>query len=66
MVDLKFVACKVGGCIIIESGFKIFVFTKGKSWRCRGSNPGPHTCKACALPLSYIPPSRTGKVSQNN
>ena len=26
-----------------------------KIWRCRGSNPGPHTCKACALPLSYIP-----------
>ena len=25
-------------------------------WRCRGSNPGPHTCKACALPLSYTPP----------
>ena len=25
------------------------------NWRCRGSNPGPHTCKACALPLSYIP-----------
>ena len=25
-------------------------------WRCRGLNPGPHTCKACALPLSYIPP----------
>ena len=24
-------------------------------WRCRGSNPGPHTCEACALPLSYIP-----------
>ena len=24
-------------------------------WRCWGSNPGPHTCKACALPLSYIP-----------
>lgn len=24
-------------------------------WRCRGLNPGPHTCKACALPLSYIP-----------
>ena len=23
--------------------------------RCRGLNPGPHTCKACALPLSYIP-----------
>lgn len=27
----------------------------GPSWRCRGLNPGPHTCKACALPLSYIP-----------
>lgn len=26
-----------------------------KPWRCRGLNPGPHTCKACALPLSYIP-----------
>ncbi len=25
------------------------------SWRCWGLNPGPHTCKACALPLSYIP-----------
>ena len=25
------------------------------SWRCRGLNPGPHTCKACALPLSYTP-----------
>ena len=24
-------------------------------WRCRGSNPGPHACKAGALPLSYIP-----------
>ena len=24
-------------------------------WRCRGTIPGPHTCKACALPLSYIP-----------
>ncbi len=24
-------------------------------WRCRGSNPGPFTCKANALPLSYIP-----------
>ena len=26
-----------------------------KVWRCRGLNSGPHTCKACALPLSYIP-----------
>ena len=25
------------------------------TWRCRGSNPGPFTCKANALPLSYIP-----------
>ena len=24
-------------------------------WRCRGLNSGPHTCEACALPLSYIP-----------
>ena len=24
-------------------------------WRCRVSNPGPFTCKANALPLSYIP-----------
>ena len=23
-------------------------------WRCRGSNPGPFTCKANAVPLSYI------------
>ena len=27
------------------------------TWRCRGSNPGPFTCKANALPLSYIPNS---------
>ena len=26
-----------------------------KSWRCGGLNPGPFTCKANALPLSYIP-----------
>ena len=26
-----------------------------KVWRCGGSNPGPFTCKANALPLSYIP-----------
>ena len=24
-------------------------------WRCRGLNPGPFTCEANALPLSYIP-----------
>ena len=28
-------------------------------WRCGGSNPGPFTCKANALPLSYIPDTRT-------
>ena len=28
---------------------------KYKKWRCRGSNPGPFTCKANALPLSHIP-----------
>ena len=31
------------------------------SWRCRGLNPGPHTCKACALPLSYIPCTHNSK-----
>ena len=29
--------------------------TEQKEWRCGGSNPGPFTCKANALPLSYIP-----------
>ena len=29
--------------------------SKGRFWRCRGLNPGPFTCKANALPLSYIP-----------
>ena len=24
-------------------------------WRCRDLNPGPLTCEASALPLSYIP-----------
>lgn len=28
---------------------------KRSRWRCRGLNPGPHTCEARALPLSYIP-----------
>ena len=26
-----------------------------QEWRCWGLNPGPHTCEARALPLSYIP-----------
>ena len=29
--------------------------TAKRAWRCRGSNPGPFTCKANALPLSYNP-----------
>ena len=28
---------------------------KKMKWRCRGSNQGPFTCKANAVPLSYIP-----------
>ena len=28
---------------------------KKVSWTCRGSNPGPFTCKANALPLRYKP-----------
>ena len=32
------------------------MFYKNKTiWRSRGSNPGPFTCKANALPLRYIP-----------
>ena len=31
------------------------VCNASKAWRCRGLNPGPLTCKASALPLSYIP-----------
>ena len=40
---------------------KIYIIKKEYSqkgiqkWRCRGSNPGPFTCKANALPLSHIP-----------
>ncbi len=33
-----------------------------KLWRCRGSNPGPFTCKANALPLSYIPFATTNGI----
>ncbi len=35
--------------------YKIILSEFVKVWRCRGSNPGPFTCKANALPLSYIP-----------
>ena len=37
------------------------------TWRCRGSNPGPFTCKANALPLSYIPNSEiSGHIHWHN
>ena len=39
------------GCVGDRNG----TYTVEKMWRCRGSNPGPFTCKANALPLSYIP-----------
>ena len=35
--------------------FKTEKEKKSYRWRCRGSNPGPFTCKANALPLRYIP-----------
>ena len=34
-----------------------------KIWSCRGSNPGPHTCKACALPLSYNPSQKATRTA---
>ena len=37
------------------------VVSCSKLWRYGGSNPRPFTCKANALPLSYIPSSRIGK-----
>ena len=30
-------------------------YNSSHSWRCRGLNPGPRTCEARALPLSYTP-----------
>ena len=36
------------------AGKLLFIFDK-RLWRCGGLNPGPFTCKANALPLSYIP-----------
>ena len=35
--------------------FILYLFERKKLWRCGGLNPGPFTCKANALPLSYIP-----------
>ena len=37
------------------------VVSGSKLWRYGGSNPRPFTCKANALPLSYIPSWRIGK-----
>ena len=34
---------------------KFYRPTTIQNWRYRELNPGPHTCEACALPLSYIP-----------
>ena len=33
-------------------------------WRCRGLNPGPFTCKANALPLSYIPAAGKARLNE--
>jgi hypothetical protein len=33
---------------------------KKKNWSCGGSNPGPLTCEASALPLSYNPTMQLG------
>ena len=38
-----------------KSEWKKNKWKKIPQWRCRGSNPGPFTCKANALPLRYIP-----------
>ncbi|GBP42694.1 hypothetical protein EVAR_21969_1 [Eumeta japonica] len=45
---------------IIPLSYVFFIYELFRSiidphWRCWGSNPGPLTCKASALPLSYIP-----------
>ena len=45
-----------GGATLVKIAFTALQQWRAKvQWRCRGSNPGPHTCKACTLPLSYIP-----------
>ena len=36
-------------------------FTLKTLWRCRDLNPGPLTCEASALPLSYIPAHGIGE-----
>ncbi len=49
---------RIGGAKDAKWGIYLEASLSGFSrykWRCWGLNPGPHTCKACALPLSYIP-----------
>ncbi len=46
----------LGRAALVKLVYRTYSRRKNKkSWRCRGSNPGPFTCKANALPLSYIP-----------
>ena len=40
---------------MILTNANIFSNAMKKLWRCRDLNPGPLTCEASALPLSYIP-----------
>ena len=40
---------------IVKLACLVWMSSKKYKWRCGGSNPGPFTCKANALPLSYIP-----------
>ena len=49
-------ACQHFLCTCLVSTELVWLLFQQKTWwRCQGLNPGPHTCKACALPLSYIP-----------
>ena len=44
--------------ILVKRGKKciiIIILVEKNYWRCGESNPGPFTCEANALPLSYIP-----------
>ena len=41
--------------IISNSNTTLYLLSLKNLWRCRDLNPGPLTCEASALPLSYIP-----------
>ncbi|CAK8685867.1 unnamed protein product [Clavelina lepadiformis] len=44
---------------LTENGYKIaLIFEEATGFEFVELNPGPHTCEACALPLSYIPSRR--------